>query len=706
MSNKLLQVIAGAFILVQAARPLAAQTLNLSSATAASSGAVSLNLSLSSAGNPLAALQWTFQYPQSAFTAVSATAGPALIAAGKSLSCVSGSGTYTCIAAGMNATAIGDGVIASINATALQSASISIGNTLGASPAGSGVPIAAMGGTVTVTPIPVAPPAVLTSLACSPTALVGPSSSACTVTLSGPAASATTVSLSSNSALIVLPQSVTILAGSSTAQFSAVCGSSGSATVTLTATLNGISQTAILTLTTITSVVRVDSGGGPYTDPSGNVWAADNSYSGGATWSTTASIAGTTAPGLYQTCRYGNFSYTFSVPNGSYAVTLKFAEISRYAAGMRVFNVAINGSPVLSNFDIFAQAGGANIALDKSFTVNASNGSITVQFSNGTADLPLVSAIDIEPGTGSGTGPATLPTSSVRVSAGGGPYTDSMGRIWAADNSYSGGETYSTIAFIYRTPDPVLYQTCRYGNFSYTFPVPNGTYSVTLKFAELSRYAAGLRVFNVAINGSQVLSNFDIFAQAGGANVALDQSFTVNVSGGSINIQFSRGAADLPQVNAIDIEPALSQPPVRVSAGGGPYTDPSGNVWAQDNSYSGGLTWSTSAPIARTTTPMLYQTCRYGNFSYTFSVLNGNYTVTLKFAEISRFAPGLRVFNVAINGTPVLTNFDIYAQAGGADVALDESFPVNVSGGSITIQFITGTADVPLVNAIDIEPGG
>jgi hypothetical protein len=111
-----------------------------------------------------------------------------------------------------------------------------------------------------------------------------------------------------------------------------------------------------------------------------------------------------------------------------------------------------------------------------------------------------------------------------------------------------------------------------------------------------------------------------------------------------------------------------------------------------------------SNPIANTAAPTIYQSCRWGVFTYTLNVPNGNYNVILKFAEISRFAAGARQFNVAINGSPVLTNFDIFAQAGGAFIALDKSFPVTASGGQVVIQFSYGAADAPMVNAIDIEP--
>jgi hypothetical protein len=128
-------------------------------------------------------------------------------------------------------------------------------------------------------------------------------------------------------------------------------------------------------------------------------------------------------------------------------------------------------------------------------------------------------------------------------------------------------------------------------------------------------------------------------------------------------------------------------------------------LWAADSSYTGGTTYTTTNTIANTTSPTLYQSVRYGNlFSYQFSVANGSYLVKLKFAEPYYTSPGQRVFNAAINGTPVLTNFDIVAQAGGGYRALDEVFAVGVTSGQITIQFTSGPADVPLINAIEITP--
>ncbi len=72
---------------------------------------------------------------------------------------------------------------------------------------------------------------------------------------------------------------------------------------------------------------------------------------------------------VYQYEYYANdFTYTFPVPkDGHYLVRLHFAEVFDNGAGNRLENIAINGEPVLTDFDIFAAAGGLNKALVKEF---------------------------------------------------------------------------------------------------------------------------------------------------------------------------------------------------------------------------------------------------------------------------------------------------------------------------------------------------
>ena len=149
--------------------------------------------------------------------------------------------------------------------------------------------------------------------------------------------------------------------------------------------------------------------------------------------------------------------------------------------------------------------------------------------------------------------PTTGTFAPILVHAGGAVYTDSLGRVWSADSNFTGGKTGSTTSAISNTPDPALYQTERFGSFSYNFTVPNGSYNVVLKFAEIYYNSPGDRIFSVAINGTQVLTNFDIVAAAGASFKAIDETFPVTVSNGTITIQFIPGSADLPKISAIEI---------------------------------------------------------------------------------------------------------------------------------------------------------
>ena len=146
----------------------------------------------------------------------------------------------------------------------------------------------------------------------------------------------------------------------------------------------------------------INAGGGAYVDPAqGDVYAADRAFSVGgfgyagasATRSTTAGIAGTTRDPLYQDLRSGMSAYRFAVPNGTYKVDLSFAELQLTKTGARVFSVGLEGSSVLSNFDVVAAAGGRYIAVDRSFTVEVTDGVLDISFAPQRGDKPIINAI-------------------------------------------------------------------------------------------------------------------------------------------------------------------------------------------------------------------------------------------------------------------------------------------------------------------------
>lgn len=147
----------------------------------------------------------------------------------------------------------------------------------------------------------------------------------------------------------------------------------------------------------------------------------------------------------------------------------------------------------------------------------------------------------------------TISPNSFFVKAGGGQYTDISGNVYKADTDYSGGETASTIASIAGTPDGKLYQTEMYGNFAYSIPLANGNYNVTLKFAEIHWNASGRRIFNVSMQGQQVISNLDIYAKVG-RNAACDITIPVSVANGALNIKFT-SVVNYAKVSAIEVTP-------------------------------------------------------------------------------------------------------------------------------------------------------
>src|SRR5271157_2713179 len=145
---------------------------------------------------------------------------------------------------------------------------------------------------------------------------------------------------------------------------------------------------------------------------------------------------------------------------------------------------------------------------------------------------------------------------------------------------------------------------------------------------------------------------------------------------------------------------------VALDAGGG-----SAGSYSADAYYTGGSTYRVTDPINTSNVvdpapQQVYQTERYGNFSYTLPHLvpDSPYIVRLNFAEIYWDAPNQRLFNVLINGDPVLTNFDIFATAGGKDIAISRQFEcLSDSSGQIVIQ-LTTLRDNAKVSGIQVTP--
>jgi len=143
--------------------------------------------------------------------------------------------------------------------------------------------------------------------------------------------------------------------------------------------------------------VSISCGGG-----AASPFVADTDFGSGAASSTTHAIntsdwltSPVPPPSVLQTNRHGPMTYRMGgfTPGQSRSVKLYFVEHFWTAAGKRLFNVIINGKQVLTDFDVFADAGGQYIAVQHAFTTTANpSGEVVVQFVSG-VDNPIVNGI-------------------------------------------------------------------------------------------------------------------------------------------------------------------------------------------------------------------------------------------------------------------------------------------------------------------------
>ncbi len=115
--------------------------------------------------------------------------------------------------------------------------------------------------------------------------------------------------------------------------------------------------------------------------------------------------------------------------------------------------------------------------------------------------------------------------------------------------------------------------------------------------------------------------------------------------------------------------------------------------------------------IAGTPFPELYRTESWmdqngSGATFTLPVPDGDYVVHLHFVDWAAFSqePGDRVFDVALQGETVLTDFDIVAEAG-KNTALVKSFPVTASGGQVTVTIIPKNGYPEIAGLEILSPG-
>jgi hypothetical protein len=302
-------------------------------------------------------------------------------------------------------------------------------------------------------------------------------------------------------------------------------------------------------------------------------------------------------------------------------------------------------------------------------------------------------------------------------------YVDHEGNTWGSDRFFTGGAAASVPSRpILRTQDPVLYLTRREGDFKYDIPLKPGVYELRLHFAETifgeNNVAGGgeaSRIFTVKMNGSTILLATDILSDAGGSNVANIKLYkdVRPMPDGYLHLEFLPNYKEVAFVNAIEIVPGTGgrMRDVRIIARPSAYTSSNKAEWQPDAFYTGGQFVQRHEKVLDTADQELYQSERYGNFTYTIPVVdNSRYTATLRFCE-HWFGPGRpggggtgsRVFDLYMNGRILLEGFDVFKEAGGSLRPVSKTFrnlQPNAQG-KLIFQFVP-VRNYALVNGIEI----
>ena len=502
--------------------------------------------------------------------------------------------------------------------------------------------------------------------------------------------------------------------------------------VVLTATGPGGTDTANLQITVTDPnanfALRINAGG-PQLTFNSDVFEADQNFVGGRAFANNAAEVAD----LYKTERSSNelaFDYAIPLEDGDYQVTLHFAEIYWGATGggtlgtaQRVFDVTMEGNTILDDYDINADVG-PQTEVVKIFPVTMTDGTLNLNFDatgpNG-VDQPKLSAIEI---IGTTNTPAPVAVATSDVFSGDAPLvvqftgensTDEDSYLWTFDD----GDT-STLANPEHTfTDPGVYNVTLQvtgaggtdtANLQITVNAPPNA-PVAVASSDVAGGDAPLTVNFTGSNSTDTTSYAWDFDDGGASSTAADPQHTFNTPGIYDVVLTVTGPGGTDTANLqITVNDPVADFVLRINAGG-PQLIHNSEVFEADQNFVGGKVFTNPNALV----PPLYQTERSASppsFAYDIPLADGQYNVTLHFAEIYWGAtgggpggPGLRVFDVIIEGITVLDDFDINVEAGVPETLLTRTFPVTMTDGVLNMSWDAAGADgvdQPKVSAIEI----
>jgi len=474
------------------------------------------------------------------------------------------------------------------------------------------------------------------------------------------------------------------------------------------------------------------------TNSAASPFSADQYVSGGTMRTVTNAITmtGLTDPApqaVYQSERYGNSTYTIPglTPSVEYKVRLHFVELYQTASGKRVFNVAINGTTVLSNFDIFAATGAIYKAAIREFTAAAnSSGQLIITFTtvtdNATIEgIEVLTTIPNDPpvivtSAAATPAPVIATTATLSVLAGDDNGESNLVYTWATTGTVPASVAFSRNGTNAAKTTVATFTKAGAYNFTVTVKdVGNRTVASNLAVtvnqtptalsvspATASVSATTTQQFSASVTdqfGAALQSQVaTIWSVSGGGTIATNGLFSAGSSAGSYTVSAVNGTLTATAAVTVVVLPATVY---QINTG----TTSTASPFTADQYGSGGTMRTVTDAISLTgvTNPApqaVYQSERYGNSTYTIPSLTAgtSYKVRLHFAELYQTATGKRIFNVVINGTTVLSNFDIYAVTNARFKAIVREFTATAnSSGQIVINFTTVT-DNATIEGIEI----
>lgn len=346
--------------------------------------------------------------------------------------------------------------------------------------------------------------------------------------------------------------------------------------------------------------LRINCGGAAFVDTEGIEWSADTYFKGGF-WRASRSFAtGGLNFALFQTYRTevsGPLQYdlplTKSKPGENYVVSLYFGDKVGFEMD---FSVSVDEVITHTAQTLGALEDSSPYKVVRS-TVVGTGGLLSIRLDPGTSDRVWLSAIEVvaapmtqapaptPPPVDTIQAPSSSisrpPTNKIEnpfgfepilINVGGSEYSDVSNVTWLADQYFDGGTIYEDGSQdVAGTQDDILYQTERVGAFSYSIPLPVGTYTVSLHFAEVFFTEPGQRLFDIWAEDLPLYTNVDNVEYAGSNWTATTLSSVHVISDGSLDLSFVQTdpAVDNPKLSAIEIE--LLEPHLAHAVSGGPY---------------------------------------------------------------------------------------------------------------------------------------